>query len=102
MKKHLVNKIVISGVICLFVLSSLSPASLLFEGKNEIFNIANTSDNATSFNTRELIKMYGYENIPLKRELDEREPLFSCDKAKKMLGYMSKYDWWELFGKQLF
>lgn len=80
----------------------LAAESECLEGKNEIFNISNTDDNATRFTTEELIKKYNYENIPLKKELGVREPLYCCDKAKKILGYRSKYNWWDLYGKQLF
>ena len=80
----------------------LSAESKYLEGKNEIFNISNMDDNGTRFETRELIKKYEYESIPQKKELKVREPLYNCDKAKKILGYQSRYNWWELFGKQLF
>ncbi len=71
-------------------------------GKNEIFCIGNMEDNGTKYLTRDLIKLFGFENVPLKKELKGRQPLYSCDKAKKILGYQSKYNWWELYGYKLF
>ena len=72
------------------------------EGKNEVFCIGNMDDNATKFTTAELLKKYQFENVPIKREIKDKQPLYNCDKAKKILGYQSKYNWWELFGKELF
>lgn len=72
------------------------------EGKHEIFCIGNMEDNGTKYSTRELIEKYGFEDVPLKRDFKEREPLFSCDKARDILGYQSKFNWWELYGSKLF
>jgi nucleoside-diphosphate-sugar epimerase len=72
------------------------------DGKNEVFCIGNLEDNATRFSTAELLKKYMLENIPLKKEIKGKEPLYSCEKARKILGYQSKYNWWELYGKELF
>ena len=72
------------------------------EGKNEIFCIGNMEDNGTKYLTKDLIKLFHFENVPLKKDLKDREPLYSSDKAKKILGYKSKYNWWELYGSKLF
>jgi nucleoside-diphosphate-sugar epimerase len=71
-------------------------------GKNEIFCIGNMQDNSTKYPTRELIKLFNFENVPFKKELKDREPLYNSDKAKKILGYQSKFNWWELYGSKLF
>jgi nucleoside-diphosphate-sugar epimerase len=72
------------------------------EGKNEIFCIGNMDDNGTIYPTKELLKLFHFENVPLKKDLKGRDPLYSCDKAKTILGFESKYNWWELYGSKLF
>ncbi|MCL4378893.1 MAG: NAD(P)-dependent oxidoreductase [Actinobacteria bacterium] len=71
-------------------------------GKNEIFCIGNMEDNGTKYLTKDLIKLFHFENVPFKKDLKGRQPLYSSDKAKKILGYQSKYNWWELYGSKLF
>ena len=72
------------------------------EGKNEIFCICNMEDNGTKYLTKDLIKLFHFENVPLKKDLKGREPLYNCDKAKTILGFQSKFNWWELYGSKLF
>lgn len=72
------------------------------KGKNEIFCIGNMEDNGTKYSTKELIKKFHFENVPLRKDLKDREPLYCSDKAKRILGYQSKYNWWELYGSKLF
>ncbi|MHB8276676.1 MAG: NAD-dependent epimerase/dehydratase family protein [Candidatus Humimicrobiaceae bacterium] len=71
-------------------------------GGNEIFCIGNMEDNGTKYLTKDLIKLFHFENIPLKKELKNREPLYGSDKAKTILGYQSKFNWWKLYGAKLF
>ena len=72
------------------------------KGKNEIFCIGNMEDNGTKYLTKDLIKQFHFENVPLKKDLKDREPLYCSDKAKRILGYQSKFNWWELYGSKLF
>lgn len=71
-------------------------------GKNELFCIGNMEDNGTKYMTKDLIKLFGFGNVLFKKDLKDREPLFSCKKAEKVLGYKSKFNWWELYGSKLF
>ena len=72
------------------------------DGKNEIFCIGNTEDNGTKYLTKDLIKLFHFENVPLKKVLKDKEPLYCIDKAKKILGYKSRFNWWELYGSKIF
>jgi len=71
------------------------------EGKSEIFCIGNIDDIPTKFETKELIKKWHFDKIPLKRKLKKREPLCDFSKANRILGYRSKYNWWEMYGSKI-
>lgn len=71
-------------------------------GKNEVFCIGNMEDNGTKYLTKDLIKQFHFDNVLLKKDLKGRDPLYSSDKAKRILGYQSKFNWWELYGSKLF
>jgi nucleoside-diphosphate-sugar epimerase len=72
------------------------------KGQNEIFCIGNMDDNGTKYLTEDLLKLFKFDNIPLKKDLRGRDPLYNCDKAKNILGFRSRFNWWELYGSKLF
>jgi len=66
------------------------------EGKNEAFNIC-ADDNGSKWDSMTFIKIVGWDDVPLKREIKGRESLFDWSKAKRLLGYQPRYNWCELY-----
>ncbi len=60
--------------------------------KYEVFCIS-AVDNGTEFESMEIIKKYGYDKIPLIKNIEGRESLYNCFKARKILGYEPRYTW---------
>jgi hypothetical protein len=71
------------------------------EDKYEIIGTGCLDGNLTKYTSKELIKIYNWDKVPLKRELKGREPLLDFSKAKKLLGFKSKFNWWEMYGKDV-
>ncbi|MBA7615660.1 Uronate dehydrogenase [subsurface metagenome] len=63
------------------------------EGKSEAFNIC-ADDNPSKFDSREFIKMVGWSEVPLKKEIKGRQSLFDWSKAKRLLGYQPLHSWY--------
>jgi nucleoside-diphosphate-sugar epimerase len=57
----------------------------------QVFNAAN-DDPSADLPTSELLKRY-YPNVPLKREIGERESLFSNKKIRDVLGFKEEHPW---------
>jgi len=57
----------------------------------EVFNVSN-DEHSTDLTTQEIIKRY-YDGIPVKREMGERETLYTSAKAKKMVGFKPEHSW---------
>ena len=57
----------------------------------EVFNVSN-DQNSVSLTTEDLLKRF-YPEVPLKRDVDPYECLFSNEKIKKLLGFAPQHDW---------
>ena len=71
------------------------------EGKYQAIGIGALDDNSTRFTTEELIHKYQYSEVPQKRKLRGREPLIDFGKAKRILGFRSKFNWWKAYGSRV-
>lgn len=67
------------------------------EGKYEVIGVGALDDNSTRFRTKDLIREYHYSEVPLKRELRGMEPLVDFSKAKRVLGFKSRFNWWKMY-----
>ena len=57
----------------------------------EVFNVSN-DQNSVNLTTEELLERF-YPEVPLKRDVDPDECLFSNEKIKKLLGFVPQHDW---------
>lgn len=57
----------------------------------EVFNIAN-ADHSVAASTAELVAEF-YDDVPMRREMGERETFFCIDKARRLLGYEPAHSW---------
>ena len=57
----------------------------------EVFNVSN-DQNSVNLTTQDILKRF-YPKVPVKRDLDPYECLFSNEKIKKLLGFVPQYDW---------
>jgi nucleoside-diphosphate-sugar epimerase len=62
----------------------------------QVFNVSNDS-HSVDRTTAQLIEEF-YPNVPVKREMGERETFYANDKAKAMLGFSPQYDWRDYIG----
>lgn len=69
------------------------------EGRYEAFNIC-ADDNTSTFNSMEFIKMFGWGEVPLKKEIKGRQSFFDWSKAKRLLGFQPLYNWYDLYIKK--
>ena len=69
------------------------------EGRYEAFNIC-ADDNISKFNSIEFIKMFGWSEVPLKKEIKGRQSFFDWSKAKRLLGFQPLYKWYDLYIKK--
>lgn len=60
-------------------------------GGARVINIG-ARETLSLLSTPELIRRY-YPDIPVTRQLGESEPLFSVEKAEKLLGFVADYEW---------
>lgn len=60
--------------------------------KHEVFLIS-AEDNATKFNSAELVSKYYTNKITFKKKIEGRQSLADWSKAKKLLGYKPRYAW---------
>ena len=56
-----------------------------------VFNAANDESSA-DLPTKELLKRF-YPDVPLRREISEREALFSNRKIREVLGFKEEHPW---------
>jgi len=68
------------------------------EGRYEAFNIC-ADDNISKFNLMEFIKMLGWSEVPLKKEIKDRQSFFDWSKAKRLLGFQPLHNWYDLYIK---
>lgn len=57
----------------------------------EVFNVSN-DQNSVNLTTEDILKRF-YPKVPLKRDVDPYECLFSNEKIKKLLGFVPQHDW---------
>ena len=57
----------------------------------EVFNVSN-DQNSVNLTTEDILKRF-YPKVPLKRDIDPYECLFSNEKIKKLLGFVPQHDW---------
>jgi len=57
----------------------------------EVFNVSN-DQNSVNLTTEDILKKF-YPKVPLKRDVDPNECLFSNEKIKKLLGFVPQHDW---------
>lgn len=57
----------------------------------QVFNAAN-DDSSSALTTRELLDRF-YPNVPVKRELDTYESLYSNRKIREVLGFREQHNW---------
>jgi len=67
-------------------------------GKSEAFNIC-ADDNPSKFDSVEFIKMVGWSEVPLKKEIKWRQSLFDWSKAKRLLGYQPLHNWHDCYAR---
>lgn len=60
-------------------------------GGARVINIG-ARETLSTLSTSELIRRF-YPDIPVIRQLGESEPLFSVEKAEKLLGFVAEYEW---------
>lgn len=58
---------------------------------HEVFNVAN-DDMSVGLTNAEVQARY-YQGVPVKRAMDEAEPMYSNAKAKAMLGFQPRHSW---------
>jgi len=68
------------------------------EGKSEIFNIC-ANDNPSKFDSMQFIKMVGWGKVSLKKDIKGRKSLFDWNKAKRLLGFQPRYNWYNNYIK---
>ncbi len=69
------------------------------DGKSVEFNIC-ADDNPSKFDTMDFIEMVGWKNVALKKEIKGRKSLFDWSKARRLLGFQPRHDWYNLYIKE--
>ncbi len=68
------------------------------EGRSEAFNIC-ADDNPSRFDSREFIRIVGWSEVPLKKDIEGRGSLFDWSKAERLLGYRPTHSWHDSYIK---
>jgi nucleoside-diphosphate-sugar epimerase len=74
----------------------LAIESKVLKGENGAFNIC-ADDNVGNLDTMDFIRIIGWDKVRLKKEIRGRQSLFDFSKAKRLLGYQPRYNWYNLY-----
>jgi nucleoside-diphosphate-sugar epimerase len=62
----------------------------------QVFNVAN-DDLSVGLTTEQVMAQY-YQGVPQKRPMGRDETFYTCDKAKRLLGFQPRHSWREVLG----